>query len=94
MELFKLLVIAATLEAVWETAKMFWQDGKLNVDRIGAAVIGVFLCLAANIDFFTVIEIPLGLPYAGAALSGLLISRGANFIHDFLGAISKLRQQG
>jgi hypothetical protein len=87
LNLFKLLIIAATLEALWETCKMFWQSGKANIDRIGAAIIGIFLCLAAGIDFFNLVEVPLALPYAGAVLSGLLISRGANFIHDLLGAV-------
>jgi hypothetical protein len=34
--------------------------------------------------FFYMVEVPLAVPYAGAVLSGLLISRGANFVHDLL----------
>lgn len=83
--MLELLVVAATLEALWETCKMFWQEGKANIDRIGAALIGVFLCLAAGIDFFSLVDVPLKVPYTGAVLSGLLISRGANFIHDLFG---------
>jgi len=89
MDFFKLLVIAASLEALWETCKMFWQAGKVNADRIGAALLGVFLCIAAGVDFFALVSIPLSVPYAGMVLSGLLISRGANFIHDFLGSIER-----
>lgn len=91
MEFFKLLVISATLEALWETTKMFWQDGKANIDRLGAAILGIFLCLAAGVDFFEIVQIPLDVPMSGMVLSGLLVSRGANFIHDFLTAIEKLR---
>lgn len=92
MEILKLLVIAATLEAVWETAKMFWQSGRANIDRIGAAVLGVFLCLAGGVDLFLIIGVPLEFSYAGMVLSGLLISRGANFIHDFLTSVAKLKE--
>jgi mannose/fructose/N-acetylgalactosamine-specific phosphotransferase system component IIC len=91
MEFIKLLVIAATLEAIWETMKMFWQEGKANPDRIGAAVLGIFLCLAAGVDFFEMVQIPLSVPMAGMILSGLLVSRGANFIHDLLATINNLR---
>ena len=91
MEFAKLLVIAATLEAVWETCKMFWQEGKLSVDRVGSAVLGVFLCIAAGVDFFEMVQIPLSVKYAGMVLSGLLISRGANFIHDVLETLDGLR---
>ena len=55
MTFIKLLIIAATLEAIWETCKMFWQEGKLNVDRIGSAMLGVFLCLTSGIDFFVMV---------------------------------------
>lgn len=91
MTFIKLLIIAATLEAIWETCKMFWQEGKLNVDRIGSAVLGVFLCLTSGIDFFVMVEIPLFIPYAGVVLSGLLISRGANFVHDFLATVENIK---
>lgn len=93
VEFFQLLVIAATLEALWETCKMFWQAGKLNVDRVGAAVLGIFLCVAAGVDFFMIVGIPLAIPFAGAVLSGLLVSRGANFLHDLLSAIGDLRNK-
>ena len=91
MEFFKLLVISATLEALWETTKMFWQEGKANIDRIGAAVFGVFLCLAAGINFFEVVGVPLSVPTTGEILSGLLVSRGANFVHDLISAVEDLK---
>jgi|GEM_PF-818890 len=84
MSFFKLILVAMVAEALWETSKMFWQNGKLSVDRIGAVIFGVFLCLAAGVDFFELVGLPLTVPFAGLILSGLLVSRGANFIHDFL----------
>lgn len=91
MDFYQLLIIAAALEAVWETCKMFWQEGKLSVDRIGSALLGIFLCIAAGVDLFELVQIPLSVNYAGMVLSGLLISRGANFIHDFLATIDGLK---
>ena len=87
----KLLVIAATVEAVWETLKMFWQEGKLNVDRVGSAVLGILLCVLADVNFFAIVGIELSIPIVGVVLSGLLVSRGANFVHDLLEAVSQLK---
>jgi len=87
----KLLVIAATVEAVWETLKMFWQEGKLNVDRIGSAILGIVLCVLAEVNFFAIVGIELSVPIVGVVLSGLLVSRGANFAHDLLEAVSQLK---
>lgn len=87
MEITKLVIISATLEALWESAKMLWQNGKISVDRIGALILGIFLALSSNIDFFNLLGIPLSMPYSGQILTGILISRGANFIHDFLATV-------
>jgi len=89
--LFKLLVVAAVVEAIWETCKMLWQKGKLAVDLIGAVLLAILLCIAASVDFFEFIGIPLCIPYLGKVLSGLLISRGANFVHDFLKLVEGLK---
>ena len=92
MNFIKLIIIALVVEALWETAKMMWQEGKANPDRIGAAVMGIVLCVAAGVDFFVMAEIPLTIPYLGMVMSGLLISRGANAVHDLLEAIGKLKK--
>lgn len=94
MDLTKVLLIATVVEAIWETLKMFWQSGKANPDRIGAAAIGIVVCVGANIDLFALAGVPLGIRYAGVVLSGILISRGANFVHDLLNTINNIAKQG
>lgn len=81
-ELIKLIVLAAIGEAVWETFKMVWQEGKLTFDRVGALFVGLVLALGTGLDLFTLIGIPIIIPYIGMVLTGVLISRGANFVHD------------
>ncbi len=39
MEIMKFLVLSIISEALWEGTKMFWQDGKLNIDRVGALIL-------------------------------------------------------
>ena len=77
-----IVAIAFLCEAVWETLKMIWQDGKFSVDRLGAIIISVFVALIAGLDLFVLIGIPLAIPVVGFILTGLLISRGSNFVHD------------
>ena len=94
MDFYQLLIVAAALESLWETIKMFWQEGKLSADRIGAAVLGIFLCVAAGVDFFILVELPLKIPYAGMVASGLIISRGSNLLHDFISIIQNVKTAG
>ncbi|MCK9599223.1 MAG: hypothetical protein M0R06_09300 [Sphaerochaeta sp.] len=84
MTILGVVIIAFIVEAVWETLKMVWQQGKVSVDRIGALAVGLLVAFASGVDLFALVEVPLQVPYVGLALTGILISRGANFVHDLL----------
>ncbi len=48
-----------------------------------ASVVGVILCLAYNIDALADLGLGPRLPYVGQILTGLILGRGANYVHDF-----------
>ncbi len=90
-DLLALLILASVVESLWQTLKMIWDKGKIQFNVIGSLLIGIFVCISTGIDFFVIIGLPLGIPLVGSILSGILISRGANFVHDFLGGIENFR---
>lgn len=92
MNVTKLLVLAMISEALWETLKMTWQNGKVSIDRVGAMLIGVLLSVSTGMDIMKLVEIPIFVPYLGTILTGLLISRGANFLHDLISSAGNLNQ--
>lgn len=89
-EVLVVVFLALTVEALWETSKMIWQSGKLNVDAVGALVIGLLIAFTKPLDLFEIIGYGFAVPYVGMFCTGVLISRGANFIHDYLGKKGKL----
>lgn len=82
MSIVTIITIALLVEAIWETLKMVWQDGKANVNTIGALVVGILISILAKLDIFAIQGISLSVPVIGYVLTGILLSRGANFIHD------------
>lgn len=90
MDLSKLVIVALIGEALWETAKLFWQQGKFSTDRIGSVLIGVLLAVLTGLDLFQVIGIPINIPVVGEVLTGILVSRGANFMHDIIGSMNSV----
>lgn len=82
-----LLIISLITEAVWETLKMTWQDGKFSIDRIGALIVGLVVAFTANVDILQLVGINVTIPIMGIVLTGILISRGANFVHDLYNKI-------
>lgn len=92
MNILSLVILALIGEAVWETLKMTWQQGKVSIDRLGALAIGLLLAIGTGLDLMAMVGVPLHIPYVGMVLTGLLISRGANFIHDLLASINNVQQ--
>ena len=92
MNILSLIILALIGEALWETLKLTWQNGKLSIDRVGALLIGELLAIGTGLDLMAMVGVPLKIPYVGMILTGLLISRGANFIHDLLQSISNVQQ--
>lgn len=87
-------VIAVIVESIVET--IMWLIEAVRdpatraqlIPRALAIVTAIVLCVMAAIDIFPILGVPLQTPIIGAALTGLLLSRGANIFHDL---IAKLR---
>ena len=74
----------AAPEAAPEAAPRALTDHAADlVLRYSAAVVGLALCVIYRADLLALLGLTCPVPYAGEAITGLLIGRGANYIHDF-----------
>lgn len=92
MNFLGLLILSFIGESIWETLKMTWRNGKVNIDRVGALIVGLLLAFGSSLDIMAVVGVPIVVPYLGTVLTGIVISRGANFVHDIVSSISNLKQ--
>ena len=88
MDFALLIIVAILVEAIWENLKMTYNKKKLNINMIGSLVLSMIVCIAAKIDVFQIIGVPLIYPILGYILTGIICSRGANAVNDLL---SKLK---
>lgn len=49
---------------------------------VTSACLGVIVCVLADVDVFALLDVNLKVPVVGSVMSGVLISRGASFVHD------------
>lgn len=70
---------------------MVWQDGKVNVNQIGVSILSIIVSLLTGIDIFSAFGIIMQIPYASSILTGIIASRGANFIHDLIKKINSIK---
>lgn len=78
----KLIIIAILIEAIWENLKMIWQEGKFNINMLGSLILGIVVCIVTKISIFEVIGFEISINIIGYILTGVIVSRGANFVND------------
>lgn len=83
--MIKIIVLSIICESVWQTLKLTWQKDKyLTMDNAGAIIVGLVIAFTTNLDILSIVGIESEIPYIGVVLTGILLSRGSNFIHDLL----------
>lgn len=88
MDYAQLIIIAILVEAVWENLKMIWDKNKLNINMLGSLLLSMIICVLAQINIFEIVGISLIVPVIGSLTTGIIVSRGANFVNDLF---SKLK---
>lgn len=82
MEFSQLIIIAILVEAIWENVRMIWDQGKFSINKLGSLILAMIVCVLTSVDIFPIIGIPIAVPYIGSILTGIVVSRGANFVND------------
>ena len=93
METFTTIIVSALLiESIVniikniqekETSWKYWTSLGLGI------VISVLVAFNWRIDLFEILGMPAGqIPYVGAVLTGLILSRGSNVVSDLIGLMS------
>lgn len=59
--------------------------------KIVSIVLGVVVAIGFGVDLFAMFGLTSTIPYLGTVLSGLLMSRGANYINDILAKITSYK---
>lgn len=84
MELGQMAALALLIEAMWESCKMVWQNDRFSWDRAGVLLLAVALCALSGANLFDALGLGMGTHLVGCMLTGVLLSRGSNFLHDLI----------
>lgn len=89
-----IIALAIVTEALVEYGKSIGKafagnDIKAAVTQLVAIAVSVLLCFAAGADLFQVVGITFAWPWVGVVLTGILGSRGANYLSDLLTKMQK-----
>lgn len=83
LNLQQLALIAFLVEALIQTVKPIYDKQKgWNKSALFSLAVGILICLFTGVDLFQALGIPENIPFVGQVLTGILASRGSNFVHD------------
>ena len=83
-ELLTLVTLGILVEAIVEVLKSVYQDGKVNKVVVLSLIIGIIIAFTMDIDMFELLGHEPQIQYVGIVATGIIGSRGANFVHDFI----------
>jgi len=93
MQLANIIMVAVIVEALITYGKAFVVDRSNNWEYIFSASIGIVLSLAYQLDLLATLGMESRIPVVGMVLTGILISRGSNFVWDIWQKLLQARSE-
>ncbi|NLJ84702.1 MAG: hypothetical protein GX336_07315 [Halanaerobiaceae bacterium] len=89
---FLLALIVEVLTNAIKAAFPFVKGGEeKNGSRITAAVVGIILCITTRVGILKNLNIDISLDILDQIITGIIISRGANAVHDLAATLQNKR---
>lgn len=91
MEQFgKIFLMSFVVVSIYDIVKSCYKDNKVDINAIVTAILGIVIAILAQLDIFAVLGINFIIPFVGQILTGLVISKGSNYVYDFVTKILSL----
>lgn len=89
----ELLILAILVESLVQIIKSLFDSGKLNRTVLVSIVVGLLLAFTIDLDIFSILGLETRIAFVGVIATGLLISRGANFVHDLIEKLNNIGKE-
>lgn len=92
MSINQILILAVLVEALVNTVKPFWvRPRPWPIAETVAIGLGILVAVAAGMDLFATVEMPLAVPFLGSVLTGIIASRGSNIVAKLVKLLDETR---
>lgn len=87
---FGTAVFAILIEAIITYFNQFFVKGNFCWEMVFSIALGIVIAIAYKLDLPSHFNLKSNVPYVGCVLTGILLSRGSNYLFDLLNKISKI----
>ncbi|MEG0803762.1 MAG: hypothetical protein RSF90_02275 [Pygmaiobacter sp.] len=84
MSFMPIILMAVIVEGLITYLQLLIRDRKMCWQMALSIAIGVFCSVVYQIDLFALLGLSTGIPYVGSVLTGVLVSRGSNYLFDLI----------
>ncbi len=92
MEIATILIMSVLIEAVITYIKTFAVDKKISWQMIISALLSILICIAYGVDIPASVGVETNIAFVGNIITGILVSRGSNYINDLFKMITLKRE--
>lgn len=89
-EFVSFLSAAIVIEGIISYISEVASNGRISWKKIGSIAIGLVLAFNLHLDFFALLGISESTYIIGTICTGILISRGSNYVYDLYDNLMKL----
>ena len=90
-DISKLITICILVESMVTYINNFFVTTEPHYQMVLSLIFGIFISVAYKIDLLKLADIESEMPYIGSILTGVLISRGSNYIYDLMSKILQIK---
>lgn len=88
--IFAFICCAILVEATITYLNQFFVQGQFAWQMLASIGFGILLAIAYKLDLPEYFDIKSHIPFVGQIITGILISRGANYFYDLIGKITNI----
>lgn len=93
MKWYSLVFVSIVIEGIITYAKTVVVEKQVQWQVVGSMLLGVGCALAFDVDLFAIAGITAAVPYVGQVLTGVLLSRGSNYVYDLLKQLTNAKTE-
>ena len=86
--IFGIVAFSILIESLITYYKEFFAIGSAPWEIVVSLILGVIVAIGYNLDLPSYLNLNSHIPYLGNVLTGILLSRGSNYIFDLLDKLS------
>lgn len=87
---FSIVTFAILIEAIITYINQFFMEDGFCCKMLLSIILGIIVAVAYKIDLPSYFNLKSDIPYIGCVLTGILLSRGSNYVYDLLNKLMQM----